>query len=392
LLFLTSPVAAQVGGATALQKASSTNLRRVAPPETLRLGPTLTLTQALTRPDATIVVAPDGTKATVGEIKRLRDEHARKSALLKTTKPPLTGGIARTASATGLAKVKAQSAAISAEMAAGARIRAAQTGGASRSRLLGAGMGVKTSALPGKGIWSVNGKSLGFLVSPGATLGIEGWAFGDTVGQVNVLGQFPSGAAGLRIVDWHDGVVSALLPAGMRGVPDHDVTIQLITREGKIYLLRGGKFVASREDVTLTQGISRVVTLRAEPRWTAALDDTGSVDRAIYYGLGNLPCLPPGRDLLTVRDPGRGFVVTGISAHWGRTDTGDGDGNGNPGNHMFAPGYAFGDWNGDTIEVKWGVWRSHTSPSIWLADPDVWCRSDYQIAVTLSGPAGVSPF
>lgn len=389
------PAAAQAKGASAVQKASALEVPKAVAPETVRLGPAFTLSQALAKPDSTVVVAPDGTKATVAEIKRLREEHARKVALRKTTRQALTGGVAKVPSPSGLAKVRAHQSAVAQEIAVGAQLRSTQAGGgeSARSKLLVAGAGKKSSAIPESGIWTVNGKGQGFLVTPGATLTLEGWAFGETMGQVNVLGQFPSGAAALRIVDWHNGVVSALLPAGIRGVADHDVTVQLITREGKVFLLRSGKFVASREDVTVTQGIPRLVTLRAEPVWQAGLDDSGHLLRVLTYdNMGNPPCLPPGRDVLTVRDPGRGFVVTGISAHWGRTDTGDGDGYGNPGNHMFAPGYGFGDWNGDSIDVKWGVWRSHESPSIWLADPSISCRSEYQIAVTLSGPAGVSPF
>jgi hypothetical protein len=100
-----------------------------------------------------------------------------------------------------------------------------------------------------------------------------------------------------------------------------------------------------------------------------------------------------------------------MTVWFGRTDAGDGDLYGHAGDRVFTPGYSVGDWTRASlavtrqhskevwmIPVSWGVWRSHTSYAGLGAqfraagEPDDLCESNYQVALTLTGPAGVAPF
>ncbi len=121
------------------------------------------------------------------------------------------------------------------------------------------------------------------------------------------------------------------------------------------------------------------------------MDDNGQVSR---YDQGeSITCKAVGADTLKVIDTGKGFVVTGLNAVWtGRTDAGDGDLIGADGSRTFTPGYGLGDWNGASIPIRWGVWRSHTSPVFTQTPAFDNCMSSYALTVNLQGPAGVSPF
>ena len=128
-------------------------------------------------------------------------------------------------------------------------------------------------------------------------------------------------------------------------------------------------------------------------------------DGIVYRGKHgeSIDCPAPGQDTLIGPDrPGhpksilsaRGFALVGLNASWGRTDSGDGDGWGGAGSRTYFPGYGFSDWKGlyqEAIQVRWGVWRSHSSPKILLPGND-FCASSYQIEVVLFGAAGVAPF
>lgn len=242
------------------------------------------------------------------------------------------------------------------------------------------------------GIETVNGKVKGFVVTPGASLTISGWELGDAMGQANLIGNFPGGAAPLRIVDWRTGSISALLPTGLTGVLDQPVSLQVITAARRTYTHLGGTFVATRVDTTVTTNIPRLLKFQSGPSWAATMDANGLVDR--YDGGPSLTCKAVGADTLTVLDIGQGFVVTGLIAAWtGRTDSGDHDMNGQDGSRTYTQGYGFGDWNGASVPVRWGVFRSHGSPVGTGAVPsDDYCMSSYQISVNLKGPVGVSPF
>src|SRR5439155_15952623 len=92
-----------------------------------------------------------------------------------------------------------------------------------------------------------------------------------------------------------------------------------------------------------------------------------------------------------------GFDVVGAAMSYGRTDSGDGDRLGRSGSRVFTPGYEFGDWANErfdtasSLQVHWGVFRSHTSPGL-TQNPWDSCDSSWRLtALTLYGPVGVTP-
>jgi hypothetical protein len=209
-----------------------------------------------------------------------------------------------------------------------------------------------------------------------------------------------------QIIDWHDREIYAFVPAGIRGVADQSAPLQVTTRAGRAYPLDAGRFVAAREEITVNSGLGRVIWFVPGPTWSATLADDGRVDRT-YGGDG---CGSPGSDRLYFKPQQNGFVVSGIAWWTGREDTGDGDGNGNPGHRSFEPGYSFGDWGTGsmavgrdrsaqvpTLTLNWGAWCSRSentnnSPFSHATFSSFSSTSNYQVEVSLIGPAGLSPF
>jgi len=349
----------------------------VQPAEYYTVGAPITLDQALKMPDTTKIMGPDCKLTTVGELRKL---HA---VAKKAVEPPkaITGGTGKVSYGPGSAKAR-EAAALLGSVNAEAQGSRTMPGTAPKFNTV-----TKTP-----GIVSVNGKVNGFRVTPGAQLTIQGFELGDTMGQVNLIGNFPGGAAALRIVDWKTGSIQALLPTGLTGVLDQTVSLQVITAARRTFTHTGGTFVAAREDTTVTTNIPRLLKFQSGPSWGATMDPNGNVIRG--ESGKSINCKATGADTLTVIDPGKGFVVTGLYANWtGRTDSGDGDSNGDEGTRTYSPGYGFGEWNGNSIPVRWGVWREHSTNSGIIGAPsNDQCTSSYQISVSLSGPAGVSPF
>lgn len=265
---------------------------------------------------------------------------------------------------------------------------------------------MKNAWKPTPGIVMVNGRGRDYPVTPGGFLTIAGNAFGDNAGQVGLFGSMSRNRLELQVVTWSDNEIYALLPAGLRGLPDQAMTLQVITREGKTYVLEGAAFRATREEVAVTTHLDRVFRIETDPHWTAepGFDSTGGVVVRNLKMYGS-DCLAPGTDRIVFLPLPNGFEVTGASMQHGRTDSGDGDGDGNAGSRVFFPGYSFGEWRDETVAtdrlrsavqsvlyVHWGVWRTHTSP-YGLLDAEDNCSSMYTITgITAIGPAGVPVF
>ncbi len=345
-------------------------------PEYYEVGGALTLDQVFKLPEATKIMGPDCKLTTVGELKKIAALHQQ----VKNPPKAVTGGTGKSSFGPGVARLREASSLV-----------AAVSGEAQASRPATTGPGRPLhTIMKTPGIATVNGKSSGFRVTPGAYLTINGDAFGDTMGQANLIGNFPGGAAALRVVDWKAESVYALLPAGLTGVVDQNVSLQLVTSAGKTYRHDGGSFVATRAPQTETTNIPRFLKFTSGPTWNWTMDASGAVNRVATGE--HINCAAVGADTLTLVDLPKGFVVTEVDANWtGRTDSGDGDMNGDGGSRTYAPGYGFGDWTGNSVPVRWGVWRNHTSPYGAISGGDM-CLSTYQISLIVVGPAGVSPF
>jgi hypothetical protein len=251
-----------------------------------------------------------------------------------------------------------------------------------------------------RGVWYVNGKDINYTLTPGGYVTIHGRGFGDVVGSVTVFGTVDRRTFALQVDDWHRDEVFALLPPGIRGMRDQPVRLQIITRDGMVFVDDRGRFRAEREEISLGDHLDRVIQFASASTWKPTLSPDGSVER--YEAGSSIDCQAPGSDRLAFAPPA-GFEVIGISAEWGRTDSGDEDALGGSGSRVFTPGYSFGEWfkatvaTGpgreaviDAIAVNWGVWRSHSSGT--FTNGVDRCLSEYKVTLRLAGPAGVAPF
>jgi hypothetical protein len=256
--------------------------------------------------------------------------------------------------------------------------------------------------IPSPSIVTVNGKRSGFRLSPNNTpIIVRGSSFGTNTGRLLMRG-LPSGDIELTVFDWRDDEIFALVPATLRGVPDGTIAVVVIKGTRQAHL-EGGFFFATREDQMINDesAIRRSFTLQGDPRAPAPIigieGHPARVERFYFHVDGDqstldLPCWSPGTDHMNTIDPGHGFVVTALSFAWlsDRSSSNDVDWDGKPGSHWFAPGYSLGDWT-DTLPVNWGVSREHTT--IYLGSGHSTCVTAYQItSMTVTGPAGVSPF
>ena len=64
-------------------------------------------------------------------------------------------------------------------------------------------------------------------VTPGGTITLTGACFGSVSGHARMLGQFPGGTVDLAVRSWTDDSVTAVVPAGLSGVPDLPVDLVL---------------------------------------------------------------------------------------------------------------------------------------------------------------------
>jgi hypothetical protein len=368
---LPCPSLAQKPGASRLGSAGTTTGAPL-----IVVTPGMTLQQVLGNPDAAKVRLLDGKTTTVGDLRRDALARAKREADLKSGQlaPTDKQSVRMAKSRAGLL----------------ARLGAAQAGEA-WSRTGRAVTAQQTSAFD-EGVHTAKGPRGDRTISPGETLRITGFALGQTMGQVNLFGCFPSTSLALAVLGWRDTEIQAVVPKDVRGVPDCAVSVQVVTRAGRTHRLDGGWFLAAREEITVTDHLTRLARIRPAASWTAALNDDGRVSRVTVGEVSACPGV--GSDVLTATDPGRGFVITKIFLQKiGRTDSGDGCGTYEdcPGSRVFTPGYELGDWQGDDIPIRWGLWRSHESPYLGMRGLDQ-CVSFYQVGFNLSGPAGVSPF
>jgi hypothetical protein len=237
------------------------------------------------------------------------------------------------------------------------------------------------------GIANVNRKTSGALLTPGGYITISGRGFGQTLGQVNAVGRFPNGELAYKVIEWRDDQIHALLPEGVRGVPDQGATLQVVTRGGKTWSAPGMRFVATRAEIMLTSG-QRVFDVRPAADWLPQVGPDGWVLRSETGE--KLICKRPGADLYRLKPMPPGWEVSALGvAHAPFVVGGAGE---TPGGQVtFAPGYELWEWSGDRIIVKWGVVRTHRSPFLGVRGGDE-CESGYQLQVHVVGPAGLTPY
>lgn len=242
------------------------------------------------------------------------------------------------------------------------------------------------------GIFAVNGRIVNMTLTPGGKVIVWGAGFGTAPSAVRIVGgALERNPVLLQIDWWAQDEIDAVIPYSVRGVPDEPkAVVEVRTVGGATYRFEGVSFVAAREAVSVTDD----TTIKTY----ASVTYGHPAPNRIQFPLvdreangGSIDCMAPGSDGLEFRSL-RGFVVTHITAVHGRTDSGDGDENGDAGSRVFTPGYGFGTWYRNVVEYRWGVFRSHSTHA---HDPYQWhdhCSSKYKItSLTLFGPAGVAP-
>jgi hypothetical protein len=356
--------------------AAVTNLQ---PGATVRVNASTKLEELLALPNTTTVISSDGTqKTTVGALRASVEAQQQQLRIALRKQKLTTGNRVSVSSQLGQRSLTALATLVSQENSN------AQSAHASPRAETSA---VQQALNPKPGIFSVNGKSSGFIFSPGNFVTIKGLGLGKSIGKVNLISQgLPGGIMSLVVQDWRDEQIYALLPNGTRGIPDLAVTLQVIPSSGQTYLLQGGRFYASREAIAVTANLNNIIRIQFDNTWIPSYDpSTASVSR--YAGLNAQgSCPAPGVDQLAYADPGKGFVVSGLNYIWGSADPG-------------TPGYAVGNSLTNNVPVSWGVMhmrypKTHSCFLFFCSDwgPPDDCFSDYQVSVILTGPAGVAPF
>jgi hypothetical protein len=246
------------------------------------------------------------------------------------------------------------------------------------------------------GVWGVNQRSSGFVLTPGGNLTLTGNGFGVapsgapakaylpgrlvSPGRVRALSSgFPNGALVLVVNGWSPQEISASVPPGLRGIADlSSVVLEVTTPDGHVYSSKAGSFYAAREEIPMPLHWIGPPDLwfpqfSASSNWGVTPDPSGRVDRQVSQD-GDFDCPKPGQDSLffytTKLD--NGFEISGVTLNVAAPVTsGNGDGLGHDGDRVFFPGYGIVGWKQDPgasnadynwhVYFNWGVWRWHRS-------------------------------
>lgn len=261
------------------------------------------------------------------------------------------------------------------------------------------------------GIAIVNGHSNGVKITPGGLYTIIGSGFGGTVGAVDLVGpHLPGGRLGLQVTQWGDRQLQAQLPEPISGIVDQPVTLRVTTRTGTLYT-KDVQFYATRQPITLSgtdldlnQAFD--LNLGAPNDWPRTLTIEGGVTRT--KSGDNINCPSIGKDTLRTKFPQGWALVEVAITSWLPTQN-------NPNQDFFGAGgdvVVSGSYNitqipagltNELFEVNWGVLRSHSTngfnllPRTFQGNDFQWsgndgCVSQYEVEVTLVGPAGTRPF
>ena len=236
-----------------------------------------------------------------------------------------------------------------------------------------------TEQVPRAGIFSVNNHfTTSPHLTPGGKVGIWGMGFGAGPGAVTLVGGlFDRSPIHLQIVRWTTDTIEAMVPGGVRGVPDVDgAVLQVSTSEGKSYRFDSVSFVAAREEQTITDPQKILLFVQSITSGSSWIPH-GQIGQMRWDSGKSIDCPAIGTDTIHFKTV-RGFDAIGATMSHGRTDSGDGDADGWPGSRVFSGTYAFGNWVNEDLPVSWGVFRSHTSPRTYISlDGTAWSDPFY---------------
>lgn len=369
-------------------------------------------------PDTQVLESPTGERGTVADYKRLLDKRKAKlrASLLNDAALVNKGRIVvdvpdamprrfaeRVAQANQAARVSRGLPAVELPTPPG--------GGAGANPNLGRTIDPAVLAAPR--VFQVSGQTVAqtwFI--PGVAYDIRGQGFGNTPGQVVLLGQFPNGQPTFRIDHWSDKQIFATVDPGVSGALDQDgVTLVVRPAAGAPITSPNGHFWAARANSVLalprdkaTMGNPGGITpsYKQEDGWVkvrrhfAASEDFFSTDDLFGDSFANPlgGCeMAPATDRFDLSALRPGFAVVGFEWVHGRTDSGNHDADGDRGRRYFSPGYdAVASADGKTLDMKWGVFKSYYDPWTPPVPDSWWCNSNYRFRITVQGPAGIAPW
>lgn len=260
------------------------------------------------------------------------------------------------------------------------------------------------------GIAIVNGHSEGVQFTPGGLYTVIGSGFGGTVGEVDLVGpHLPGGRLALQVTQWGERQLQAQLPEPVSGIADQPVTLRVTTRTGTLFTM-DTQFYATRQPITLSGNeldLSQAFDLNlGNPNdWSETLTNSGMITRT--KSGNNIDCPSVGQDSLRTKlPPGWALVEVAISSWLPTQGNPDKDFFGQGGDTVVSGSYSItqipAGLTNQTFDVHWGVLRSHSTNGLSLIPKFTgndfgWsgndgCVSNYDVEVTLVGPAGVRPF
>jgi hypothetical protein len=159
------------------------------------------------------------------------------------------------------------------------------------------------------------------------------------------------------------------------------------------------QFYATRQPITLSGydldlGQAFEMSLGAPNDWDQTLTGHGEITRA--KGGNNIGCPNVGKDTLRAKlPPGWALVEVAISSWLPAQGNSDKDLYGGSGDTVVTGGYTLIPRSSQTFDVQWGVLRTHSTSFHgndfgWNGNDG--CLSDYNIDLTVVGPAGLRPF
>jgi hypothetical protein len=130
----------------------------------------------------------------------------------------------------------------------------------------------------------------------GGVLTIIGGCLQATAGELRVYGPFPTGYLSLKAFEWNESKVVVQIPQDLKGIPDGDLKVEVLTSDRKATKPRNIYFVARREIVDVSHMWHK----------TACVSVSEDEANAAGYG-GRRICTNNSIDFLAWMDTGAGF-------------------------------------------------------------------------------------
>lgn len=123
-------------------------------------------------------------------------------------------------------------------------------------------------------------------IAPGARITLSGYCFGERMGRVEIIGQFPGGALRPTFVSWQTTAIELTIPADVRGAGDHVVAITVIASDGRPSPALQGRFVAARDRVAVPAdrwlpGATQEMMSVEDVSWTSNRAFAGTAERTV---------------------------------------------------------------------------------------------------------------